>query len=304
MDKKVLITNASFGMYSPRPMEMLREAGFAVTWIKGATREQILEHISDMDALLVGVEPADAEIIKAGKKLKVISKHGVGIDNIDVKAAEERGIAVKNAPGANSDAVADFTFGLMLDAARGITWGDRALRGGQWPRIAGESVWGATLGIIGLGAIGRGMALRAKGFHMRVLAYDVFWNGAFATEHGIERASLEEIYRESDFISIHAALTEETRNMIAMEQLRMMKPNAILINAARGSIVDESALYTALATGVIRGAALDAFAVEPAKDLPLFQLDNVVVTPHLGAFSKEAMTKMSMVATENIIQNV
>lgn len=304
MDKKVLITNASFGMYSSRPMEMLQEAGFAVTWIKGATREQILEYIPDMDALLVGVEPVDAEIIKAGKKLKVISKHGVGIDNIDVKAAEGSGIAVKNAPGVNSDAVADFTFGLMLDAARGITWGDRALRGGQWPRIAGESVWGATLGIIGLGAIGRGVALRAKGFHMRVLAYDVFWNKSFAAEHGIERTSLEDIYRESDFISIHAALTEETRNMIAMEQLRMMKPNAILINAARGSIVNESALYTALTTGVIRGAALDAFAVEPAKDLPLFQLDNVVVTPHLGAFSKEAMTKMSMIATENVIQSV
>lgn len=304
MDKNVLITNASFGMYSPRPMEMLREAGFAVTWIKGATREQILAHIPDMDALLVGVEPADAEIIKTGKKLKVISKHGVGIDNIDVKAAEGRGIVVKNTPGANSNAVADFTFGLMLDAARGITWGDRALRGGQWPRIAGESVWGTTLGIIGLGAIGRGMALRAKGFHMRVLAYDVFWDEAFAAEYSIERVSLEDIYRESDFISIHAALTEETRNMIAMEQLRMMKPSAILINAARGSIVDEAALYTALTTGVIRGAALDAFAVEPAKDLPLFQLDNVVVTPHLGAFSKDAMTRMSMIAAENIIQNV
>ena len=304
MNKKVLITNASYGMYSPKPMQMLEDAGFEVTWIKGATRQQILENIGDMDALLVGVEPADAEIIRTGKRLKVISKHGVGIDNIDVKAAEERGIAVKNAPGTNSDAVADFTFGLLLDAARGITAGDRALRGGGWPRIAGESVWGTTLGIIGLGAIGRGVALRAKGFQMRVLAYDVFWNEAFAAEHGIERVSLEEIYRQSDYISIHAALTEETRNIIAMEQLRMMKSNVILVNAARGGIVNEEDLYTALTTGVIRGAALDAFSREPAKDLPLFELDNVVVTPYLGAFSKEAMTRMSIVATENIIQNV
>ena len=304
MDKKVLITNASFGMYSSRPMELLRDAGFDVTWIKGASRQQILENIGDMDALLVGVEPADAEIIAAGKKLKVISKHGVGVDNIDSAAAAARGILVKNAPGVNSDAVADFTFGLMLDAARGITWGDRALRSGQWPRIAGESVWGATLGIIGLGAIGKGVALRAKGFHMRVLAYDVFWNETFAAENGIERASLEDIYRESDFISIHAALTEETRNMITMEQFRKMKPNAILVNAARGSIVNETDLYEALDRGLIRGAALDAFSQEPARDLPLFRLDHVVVTPHLGAFSRDAMTKMSLAAAENIIQNV
>lgn len=304
MAKKVLITNASYGMYSSEPMKRFHDAGFTVTWIKGASRQQILEAIPEMDALLVGVEPADAEIIAAGKNLKVISKHGVGIDNIDVAAAESRGIKVTNTPGANSDAVADFTFGLLLDAARGITFGDRSLRAGQWPRISGASVYGKTLGIIGLGAIGRGVALRAKGFQMRLLGYDVFWNEAFAQEHGIQRVSLEQIYRESDFITIHAALTNETRNMITMDQLRMMKPSVILVNAARGSIVNEADLYTALSTGIIQGAALDAFSVEPAKDLPLFQLDNVVVTPHLGAFSKDAMTQMSIMATENIIQNV
>lgn len=304
MAKKVLITNASYGMYSPKPMKRFHDSGFTVTWIKGASRQQILEAIPEMDALLVGVEPADAEIIAAGKNLKVISKHGVGIDNIDVAAAESRGIKVTNTPGANSDAVADFTFGLLLDAARGITFGDRSLRAGQWPRISGASVYGKTLGIIGLGAIGRGVALRAKGFQMRLLGYDVFWNEAFAQEHGIQRVSLEQIYRESDFITIHAALTNETRNMITMNQFRMMKPSAILVNAARGSIVNEADLYTALSSGIIQGAALDAFSVEPAKNLPLFQLDNVVVTPHLGAFSKDAMTQMSIMATENIIQNV
>lgn len=304
MAKKVLITNASYGMYSPKPMKRFHDSGFTVTWIKGASRQQILEAIPEMDTLLVGVEPADAEIIAAGKNLKVISKHGVGIDNIDVAAAESRGIKVTNTPGANSDAVADFTFGLLLDAARGITFGDRSLRAGQWPRISGASVYGKTLGIIGLGAIGRGVALRAKGFQMRLLGYDVFWNEAFAQEHGIQRVSLEQIYRESDFITIHAALTNETRNMITMNQFRMMKPSAILVNAARGSIVNEADLYTALSSGIIQGAALDAFSVEPAKNLPLFQLDNVVVTPHLGAFSKDAMTQMSIMATENIIQNV
>ena len=304
MSKKVLITNASFGMYSPEPMEMLRQAGIEVTWIKGAAKEQILEAVGDMDGMIVGVEPADGQVIEAGRKLKIIAKHGVGIDNIDVDAARARGIAVTNAPGVNSDAVADFTFGLMIDAARGISASDRALRAGQWPRTAGESVWGATLGIIGLGAIGRGMALRAKGFNMRVLAYDVFWNEAFAEEHGVERATLEQIYSQSDFITIHAALTDETRNMIAMEQLRQMKPTAILVNAARGSIVNEEDLYDALREGIIRGAALDAFSVEPARDLPLFTLDNVVVTPHLGAFSKQAMTRMSMTAAEQIVQHV
>ena len=304
MSKTVLITNASFGMYSPRPMELLREAGFEVQWIPGATRRQILENIGDKDALLVGVEPADGEIIAAGRRLKVISKHGVGIDNIDTAAAAARGILVKNAPGTNSDAVADFAFGLMLDAARSISASDRALRAGKWPRTAGESVWGATLGIIGLGAIGKGMALRAKGFHMRLLAYDVFWNEDFAREHGVQRAELDQIYRESDFITIHAALTEETRNMIGREQFERMKPNAILVNTARGGIVDESDLYDALTSGQICGAALDAFSVEPAKDIPLFSLENVVVTPHLGAFSKEAMTRMSLVSAENIVQNV
>lgn len=304
MSKTVLIANASFGMYSPRPMELLREAGFEVQWIPGATRQQILDNISDKDALLVGVEPADKEIIAAGKRLKVIAKHGVGTDNIDLAAAEARGIAVKNAPGTNSDAVADFAFGLMLDAARSITASDRALRAGKWPRTAGESVWAATLGIIGLGAIGRGMALRAAGFRMRVLAYDVFWDDRFAREHGVQRAGLEQIYRESDFITIHAALTDETRNMIGLEQFRMMKPSAILINTARGGIVNEADLYTALTGGLIRGAALDAFSTEPARDLPLFALENVVVTPHLGAFSKEAMTRMSLVSAENIVQNV
>ena len=303
--KKVLITNASYGMHSEKPMQMFQDAGFDVTWIKGATKQQILDHIADMDALLVGVEPADADVIAAGKKLQVISKHGVGIDNIDSAAAESRGILVKNAPGTNSDAVADYTFGLMLDAARGISAGDRALRNGQWARISGKSVWGKTIGIIGFGAIGRKLALRAKGFQMRVLAYDIFWNEEFATEHGIERATLEQIYQECDFISLHTALTPETKNMISLEQMKMMKPSAILINAARGSIVNEEDLYTALTTGLIAGAALDAFAVEPPpKETPLFELDNVVVTPHLGAFSEDAMTLMSIVATQNIIDNV
>lgn len=300
--RNILITSPTYSKFSSAPLNLLKSAGFEINWIKEATQEQILENIVNADAILVGLEQVTADILKKGTRLKVVAKHGAGIDNIDTKTAEELGIAVVNAPGANSDAVADFTIGLMVSVARSINVGSTQLKNKGWPKIIGQSLWEATIGIIGLGAIGRAVALRAKGFNMRVLAHDICWDEAFVEQNGIIKASLDEIYGQSDFITLHLALTEETKDLISMEQFKKMKKNAIVINAARGGLINEEDLYNAVKDGVIAGAGIDAFSQEPLGESPLLTLDNIVATPHLATYTKEALNNMSMIATKRILE--
>jgi D-3-phosphoglycerate dehydrogenase len=299
--RKILVTSPTYSRFSNKPIELLNNAGYEVFFIKEASHDQILEAIPDAEAIIVGLETVDRDIIQAGKNLKVIGKHGVGLDNIDVVSAKSHGIEVVNAPGSNTEAVADFAVGLMLATARYIPYGSEALKNHKWPKLIGKSLWEATLGIIGLGAIGKSVALRAKGFNMKILAYDITWDENFIKENNIIKASLEDIYSSADFITLHLSLNDQTRNMITIDQLKLMKSNAIIINTARGGLINEKDLHHALSKKIIAGAGLDAFSVEPLENSPLLDLDNVVATPHIATYTQEALTKMSLIVTNRML---
>ncbi len=266
------------------------------------TEDRLIELLDGVEAAIVGVVPMTAHVLENAPRLRVVSAHGVGVDHIDLEAATRLGVIIANCPGANDQAVADLTIGLMVSIARQIPQVDRDVRGGKWGRYEGSELWKKTLGLIGLGRIGRGVAKRASGFDMQVLAYDPYVDEKQAEAIGVRMTSLEEVIASADFVSLHAALTEETRNMIGKRELEQMKLSAFLINTARGGLVDEEALYTALVEGKLAGAALDAFTSEPPVDSPLLELRNVVITPHIGAHTKEAIERVGVLAAQNVVQ--
>lgn len=300
---KVVVTSRSFGSISEKALRILEDAGCEIVRVSGPLSPgDLTKALADADGAIVGVDLVTADVLAAAPKLKVVSKHGAGVDNIDVAAATERGIAVTNCPAANSEAVADHTIGMMLAIARKIPQADKSLRSGEWKRFYGSGVWGKTIGIIGFGAIGRAVARRAKGFNMRVLAYDVMPSQGAAKEIGVELADLDTVLREADYVTIHVPLTPETRNLIDAKRLGMMKKSAYLINMARGGVVSEADLAQALKDKTIAGAAVDVYEEEPpAKDHPLFGLDNVVVTPHIAAYTDDAIDNMSIQSAQNTV---
>ena len=261
--------------------------------------------IGEYDAILLRSRTKlTADIIEAGKNLKVIGRAGIGVDNIDLRAATEHGIIVVNAPGSNSISVVELTIGHMISIARKLVEADKHVRSGQWNRKAfkGTELMGKTLGLIGFGRIGSEVARRAQVFGMDVIIYDPYVNRKVAEEMGVKIVETkEDVLRNSDFISIHALLTDETRGMISGPEFEIMKNSAYIVNCARGGIVDEKALYTALKEGKIKGAALDVYENEPPADSPLLQLDNIVFTPHLGASTREAQLRAGTVAAEQML---
>jgi len=270
----------------------------------------LIEKVKEIDGLCcLLTDKIDKEVIEAaGENLKVISQVAVGYDNIDVEAATRKGIYVTNTPGVLTDTTADFAFALLMATARRIPEADRYVRGGKWKipwglmMFLGQDVWGKTIGIIGLGRIGSAVARRAKGMNMRVLYYDIRRNEKLEREIGAEYVDLETLLRESDFVTIHVPLLPSTYHLINEERLRLMKPNAVLINTSRGPVVDEKALYKALKEGWIWAAGLDVWTEEPTDPKnPLLKLDNVVATPHIASASIETRTKMALLAVENII---
>lgn len=264
------------------------------------TKAEIRELWVDADAIIAGVEPYTADVLAdAPASLKVITRYGVGYNSIDIEFAGRKGIAIANTPGVNAPAVADLTLGLMLAVARRIPQFDAKTRQGGWSRYVGVGLSNSTLGIIGLGSIGKQVALRAKGFSMSIIAFDPDFDAGFAAEYGIEEASINEVFRTADFVSLHVPVLPETVSMIDRQALETMKPSAFLINTARGELVDEQALCEALKTGAIAGAALDVFEKEPLLESPLFELENVVVTPHLGGHTTEAEYLMGKLGVEN-----
>ncbi len=303
---KVMIFPSSFGKFSKEPEQILTDAGLSFTkfFKAGMTEDEVIEKLQGYDAVILGLEPMTAKVMKACPQLKVVSRYGVGMDNVDQAAAKELGIKTFNTPGANANAVADYTFGMILDLARSISTANRDLKRGEWNKYTGYPVYGSTLGIIGLGAIGKGMARRAKGFHMRVMAYDVYWDEAFVQEYGVEKASLEEIYEQADFITLHTALTPQTRDMISMEQLKKMKPTAFVINCARGGLVNEADLAEALKAGEIAGAGIDAFCSEPPTGSPLLEMDNVIAAPHIAGSSIDGINTMACMSARNCVKGL
>lgn len=304
MNYRVLVATRSFGSTSSKPWDVLTEAEVEVVKadMQGEiTEARMIEMLQDIDGAIVGVVPMTARVLEKSPRLKVVSMHGVGVDHIDLEAASRLGIVIANCPGANDQAVADLAIGLMIAIARQIPRADRSLRQQQWGRHSGSELWGKTLGLIGYGRIGRGVAKRALGFDMQILVYDPYVLPEQVEFSEVKLTSFEEVIQSADFISLHAALTPETRAMIGESQLKLMKPGAYLINTARGGLVDETALYQALRDRRIAGAALDVFVDEPPLDSPLLQLENVVVTPHIGAHTQEAIERMGVMAAQNVI---
>lgn len=263
----------------------------------------ILSHLKGCDAYIAGLDYLTSDVIEAmPESVKVISRYGVGVDRVDLAAAKRRNITVTNTPGANSTSVCELAFALMLAAARNLPQLHDAVSAGQWPRSEGIELSGKTLGIVGLGAIGKRLAVRAKAFEMNVLAYDPYFDEAFAAAHGIQKMELYALLREADIISLHVPLTEATRHLIDAKQIASMKTGAIIINTARGGLIDEVAAADAIRTGKLGGLGLDAFEQEPLVDSPLKGLSHVIFTPHTGAHTSEAMQKMAMMSVQNAIQ--
>ncbi len=303
----VLIESRPFCAFDNKPMDQLRDAGMNLIDMRGSGVEdpKFVEALKQADAILCGNDlVVNDEVLDMASGVKAIAKMGAGLDTVDIDAATRHNAIVFHTPGANNQAVADHTFALMLNAARKIIYCDRSLREKRWEhtKIMGLEIWQKTLGLIGLGAIGRCVALRARGFEMKVVAHDPYWPEAFAAEQGIERVAIDALLKVSDVISIHAPLTPENRGMIDAKALKTMKPSAILINAARGGIVNEADLYQALKDKVIAGAGIDVFETEPPSDSPLLELDNVVLTPHTAAFTFEGMNNMSVGVVEQLIE--
>jgi len=307
MDKfTVLIESRPFCAFDDTPMEQLQKSGMDLIDMRGSGVQdaKFVEALTLADAILCGNDLiVNDEMLDKAPRIRAIAKMGAGLDTVDIAAATRHNAIVFHTPGANNQAVADHTFGLILNVARKIIYCDQSLRENRWEhtKIMGLEIWQKTLGLIGLGAIGRCVALRAKGFQMKVVAYDPFWPTEFADEQGIEQLEIEELLKVSDVVSLHVPLNPQTKWLIQEKTLSLMKPSAILINAARGGIVKETDLYQALKNNVIAGAGLDVFETEPPTDSALLELDNVVLTPHTAAFTFEGMNNMSVGVVEQLI---
>ena len=272
------------------------------------SQEELIRQVADKDGLVcIPSNRIDAAVLDAALRLKVISTFSVGYDHLDVAEATRRGVFIGYTPGVLTDATADHAFALLMSAARRIVEGDRYTRAGRWvapfPPLLGESVWGATIGIVGLGRIGRAVATRARGFEMKVLYYDAERLPAEEEKAlSVAYRPLEDLLRESDFVTIHAPQTAQTRHLIDEEQLRLMKPTAFLVNTSRGPLVDEGALARALRERWIEGAGIDVYEEEPlSPDSPLLALDNVTLSPHLGSATRTARMRMAELTAQNLL---
>jgi len=302
-DIKVAVLSRSFGKAGDDPFRMLDENGFKYTLTRNNAPEDTdhtVELIGDADAVIVGSEKITSEVLEKCPQLKLISKHGVGLDAIDLAACEKKGVAVRNTPHANNDAVADLTIMLMLGVLRDLK---RRLITSVTPGWESgplsKDLFHADVGIIGFGNIGRGVAKRLEGFSCNICAYDPFIKEASVS--GVRMVDLHELLGKSDIISIHAPLTDATRNMIDKDAVNSMKDGAIVINTARGGLMDYRALYEALVSGKLGGAGLDVYPQEPPVNEPLLVLPNVVATPHIATHSLGSNLKMGVAAVQNII---
>jgi D-3-phosphoglycerate dehydrogenase len=265
-----------------------------VRWVDGPDREKLLAAVPEADALLVrSATTVDAEVLDAAPKLKIVARAGVGLDNVDVKTATERGVLVVNAPTSNIHSAAEHALALLLSAARQIPAADASLREHAWKRssFSGTEIFGKTVGVVGLGRIGQLVAQRLAAFEAHIVAYDPYVSAARAAQLGIELLSLDDLLGRADFISVHLPKTPETAGLIDKAALAKTRPGVIIVNAARGGLIDEAALAEAITSGHVRAAGLDVYSKEPCTDSPLFELSQAVVTPHLGASTEEAQDR-------------
>jgi D-3-phosphoglycerate dehydrogenase len=296
-DIKVLVADD----LSNAAVEIMTKAGLSVDVNTGLAPAQLAEIIGAYQGLAVrSATKVTAEILAKASNLKIVGRAGVGVDNIDVKTATEKKVQVINTPSGNAIAAGELAIAYMFALARKIPQATASMKKGEWEKkkFAGVEITGKTLGVLGFGNIGRQVAERAVGLRMKVLAYDPMIPAGASPPAGIEYAKFDEVLAKADFVTLHLPLTAETKNLFGAATLGKMKKGAYLINCARGGVVDEAALYEALKSGQLGGAALDVFEKEPTPALPLFELDNVLLSPHIGASTKEAQSKVAVELAE------
>ena len=287
MKYKVLVTSRSFGKAENRSVEILKKANMQVDYTDANSFEA---KIPNYDALIIGAHNFSPELMNLCSKLKVICKHGAELDNIPLDKAKEMGIKVFNVPGVNTERVADLTFGLLLDISRQISYTNKIVHLGKWQT-----------------AIGKSVAQRATGFKMNIIAFDPYISNSKLEKEFeyISLCSLDSVLQESDFLSIHVPLTEETKNLLSEKNLLKMKKGSYIINTAKGEVIDENALYKLLKSGHLSGAAMDVCTIEPIPPFhPLLELDNVVITPHIGVYTKEAISEVSLTCAKYIVETL
>jgi D-3-phosphoglycerate dehydrogenase len=283
---------------------LLESGGFEVIlnpYKRKLKPEEVVALAKGCIGIIAGTEPLTEEVLRQLPGLRAISRCGAGMENVDFEAARKHGIAVSSTPDAPTQAVAELTVGLILNVLRRINFMDRQVRGGAWTKEMGHLLSGKTVGIVGLGRIGKRVAELLKPFGVKVLASELAPDKKWIEKNKVHLTSLEELLRESDVVTLHIPYTEQNRNLISAERVKIMKRGAILINTSRGGLVDENALFQALKNGYLGGAALDTMEIEPYKG-PLKELDNVILTPHIGSYALEARVQMEIEATRNLIK--
>jgi D-3-phosphoglycerate dehydrogenase len=303
---KVLISSRSFGKIDSEPTDILKNAGFEVIfnpYDRKLSKSEFIELIGESVGLIAGTEQITEDVLIHARSLKVISRYGVGMDNIDQNAAKKRGIKVYNTPNAPSKAVAELTLCIVLNLLRRIPESSSSMGNGKWDPQMGHSLHNKTIGIIGLGRIGKEVVRLLKPFDLKILAYEMYPDHDFVASHSIRIVSLDELLSLSDIVSIHLPLMEETVNIIGEKELSLMKSTSILINTARGGLVDEGALAQALMNRTISAAGIDAFKEEPYSG-QLLGLKNVMLTPHIGSFTEETRKIMELETVENLLKGL
>jgi len=306
---RILLTTTSYQDTPGRHHRMLEDSGHDVVRERGPLPESrmldILRSGEGFDGLLHGDDALTRPVLEAGlPRLKVLSKYGIGLDSIDVEAATELGLPVLFTPGVNHTTVAEHAFGLMLSLLKHLPVEIEHVRAGRWTRITGHELAGKTLGVLGLGRIGREVVVRARAFAMEVVAFDPFWDDAFAEAHQVQRAATPDaVVEQADVLSLHMNLTAENRSFINAERIERMRPHAIVINCARGGLVDEPAVADACRSGRLAGYAADVLSTEPiAPPHPFQELENVLITPHIGSRTFESVERQAVMATENLLR--
>ena len=306
MPPRILLTTTSFQDTPGEHHDRLAATGWEVVTARGPLSEaDTLAAVGEVDGYICGDDAITRRVLeKASPRLKVLSKYGIGVDKIDVAACTEMGIPVLFTPGVNHTTVAEHAFLLLLALEKNLLFHCDSTRAGGWKRQTGHELLGKTIGIVGLGRIGREVAIRAKAFGMRPLGYDVYWDEPFAAAQGVTRAAtIDEVFAQSDYLSLHTNLTPETRDLVRAETIATMKPDVIVINCARGEIVNTADMAAALASGRVRGYGTDVLDVEPPPaDHPLTHLPNCLVTPHVGSRTSESVQRQALAAVENLVR--
>lgn len=301
----ILVTSTSFGKNDPALKTKLEEQVGRVTYNtlgRPYTSAELQELLQDVDGYIAGLDEIDRDVIQSAPKLQVISRYGIGVDNVDLETAKENNVVVTNTPGANSASVAELTVGLMVVLVRNICDAVKSTRAGEWPRYRGISLEGKTIGLVGFGSIGQEVARKLTGFDCQILAYDVAPDFDAARQYSVEMVEFDEVLKKSDILSLHCSLVSETVNLLNQKSISNMKDGVYLINTARGELVDEEALLEALNRGKVRGAAVDVFSQQPPDpDNLLLQHPNVIATPHMGAHTDLATNKMGWGAVRDCL---